>query len=51
MVNSFLPLNKKQGFPSWLLNEGPRDSLCGVKGYLIIIQGFVVFKRLKLPKC
>ena len=41
----------KQGFPSGLLNKGPRDSLCGVKGSLIIIQGFVVSKGLKLlPK-
>ena len=26
------------GFPSGLLNEGPRDSLCGVKGSLTMIQ-------------
>ena len=40
-----------QGFPLGLLNEGPRDSLCGVKGSLIMIQGFVVLKKLKLlPK-
>ena len=32
-----------QDFPSELLNEGLRDSLCG-KGSLIIIQGFVVLK-------
>ena len=38
-----------QDFPSGFLNEGPRDSLCGVKGSLI--YGFVVLKRLKLlPK-
>ena len=30
-----------QGFPSGLLNEGPKDSLSGVKGSLIIVQGFV----------
>ena len=40
-----------QSFPSGLLNEGPNDSQCGVKGSLIMIQGFVVLKRLKLlPK-
>ena len=40
-----------QGLPSGLLNEGPTDSLFGVKGSLIMIQGFVVLKRLKLlPK-
>ena len=39
------------GFPSGLLNAGPKDSQCGVKGSLIMIQGFVVLKRLKLlPK-
>ena len=37
-----------QGFPLGLSNEGPKDSLCGVKGSLIMIQGFVVLKRLKL---
>ena len=37
-----------QGFASGLLKEGPRDSLCGVKGSLIVIQGFVVLKRIKL---
>ena len=35
-------------FPQGLLNKGPRDSLCGVKGSLIVIQGFVVLKRIKL---
>ena len=41
----------EQGFPSGLLNKGPRDSQCGVKRSLIMIQGFVVLKRLKLlPK-
>ena len=35
-----------QGIPSGLLNEGPRDSLCRVKGSLIMIQGFIVLKRL-----
>ena len=40
-----------QGLPSGLLNEGFRDSLCAVKGSLIRIHGFIVFKRLKLlPK-
>ena len=33
-----------QGFPSGLLNEAPRDSLCGVTGFLIMIQGFVVLR-------
>ena len=34
-----------------LLNEGPKDSQCGVKGSLIMIRRFVVSKRLKLlPK-
>ena len=37
-----------QGFPLGLLNESSRDSLCGVKGSLIMIQGFVVLKKLKL---
>ena len=36
----------EQGFPSGLLNEGLRDSLCRVKEPLIMIQGFVVLKRL-----
>ena len=45
LVNLNLSL---QGFPSGLLNKGSRDSLCGVKEYLIMIQGFVVLKRLKL---
>ena len=36
----------EQGFPSGLLDEGPTDSLCGVKGSLIRIQGFVVLKKL-----
>ena len=40
--------NLLQGFPSGLLKGGPRDSLCGVKGSLIRIQGLVVLKRLKL---
>ena len=40
-----------QGFPSGLLNEGLRDSLCGVKRSLIMIQTFFVLKSLKLlPK-
>ena len=30
-----------RGFPSGLLNEGPRDSLCEVNGSLIIIQGLL----------
>ena len=42
---------EEAGFSPGLLNEGPRDSLCGVKGSLIMIHGFVVLKRLKLlPK-
>ena len=40
-----------QGFPSGLLNKGPKNSQCGVKGSVIMIQGFVVLKSLKLlPK-
>ena len=35
-----------QDFPSGLLNEGPKDSQYGVKGSLIMIQGFIVLKRL-----
>ena len=34
-----------QGFLPGLLDDGPRDSLCGVKGSLIMSQGFVVLKR------
>ena len=37
-----------QGFLSGILNEGPRDSLCRVKESLMMVQGFVVLKRLKL---
>ena len=40
-----------QGFPSGFLIKGPRDFQCEVNGSLIIIQGLVVLKRLKLlPK-
>ena len=40
-----------QGFPSGLVNRGPKDSLCGVNRSLIMILGFVALKRLKqLPK-
>ena len=44
---SALFLGSDQGFPSGLLNvnEGPRDSLYGVNGSLIMIQGFVVLKE------
>ena len=38
-------VSNSQGFPSGFINEGPRDSLCGVKGSLVMIQGFVVLKR------
>ena len=31
--------NRLLSVPSGLLNEGPMDSLCGVKGSLIMIQG------------
>ena len=41
-----ITLNTRQGFPSGLLNEGPSDSLCGVKGSMVIFQG-VVFKEVK----
>ena len=34
----------QRGFPLGFLNEGPTDSLCGVKGSLIMSQGFVVLK-------
>ena len=46
MQHAFKEIIWKQAFPSGLLNEGPRDCLCGVKGSLTMIQGFVVLKRL-----
>ena len=45
-VLDHVPVHREQGFPSGLLNEGTKDSQCGVKGYWT--QGFVVLKRLKL---
>ena len=47
-ICSMKMLKRLQGFPSGLLNKGPRDSICGVKGSLIMIQGFIILKRLKL---
>ena len=39
------------GFLSRRLNEGPKNSQCGVQGSLIMSQRFVVLKRLELlPK-
>ena len=52
IANLLVPTPKKgAGFSLRAFKEYPRDSLCGVKGSLIMIQGFVVLKRLKLlPK-